>query len=166
MPAIRRPGVASATVLIGLAGCLVVAHAVSPDWSRRAGLDVWNMPAIEEQRSAVAAEREDLVAKADRHARRREVANAVAARLLAGEITLPQAADEVRNLFAEDSGFEVSLTVSYPDVPTERLRFARHMIERASRQFGADPDRDAAVLARLEAEYAAMVAASESPSAP
>jgi hypothetical protein len=163
MPAIRRPGVASAAVLLGLTACLAAAHAVSPDWSRRVGLDVWNMPALEEGRAAVAAERADLEAKAERDARRRDVANHIATRLIAGEITLPRAADEVQALFADDSGFALSLSASCPDVPTARLQFARHMIERASRQFGDDPARDAAVLARLEAEYAAMAAAPASP---
>ena len=36
MTAIRRPGAASAAVLFGLSASLVAAHAIAPEWSRRA----------------------------------------------------------------------------------------------------------------------------------
>jgi len=165
MSAIRRPGAVSATVLVGLATSLMIAHAAAPDWSRRAGLDVWNMAVLEEEHRVVAEQREDVEARGERAARRRDAANGIAAQLSAGTVTLPHATNQVRALFADDPGVATSLSVTYPNAPTDRLLFARHMIERTSRQLD-DSAASAAVLARLEAEYREMAAAPESPAAP
>lgn len=165
MSAIRRPGAASATVLVGLATSLVVAHAAAPDWSRRAGLDVWNVAAVEQERRAAAEQQDEVEARGERAARRREMANGLATHLAAGTLNLGRATDEVRELFADDPGITVSLSVSYPGMPTERLLFARHMIERTSRLLDDSP-RSAFTRARLEAEYREMAAAPESPAAP
>ena len=61
----------------------------------------------------------------------------------------------------------VTLAQTHFTIPTERLRFARHTIERAARLLNDEPTPDReAVLARLEAEYREMLAAHESPAAP
>ena len=49
MTVIRRPGTVSAAVLVGLVASLVSAHVIAPEWSRSAGLDVWNLPSLEAQ---------------------------------------------------------------------------------------------------------------------
>ena len=89
MTAIRRPGAASAAVLIVLSASLVTAHAFAPEWSRRAGLDVWNLAALEGQYRDAAAERTDVAARADRAAARRAAGNQIAAQLIDGAATLP-----------------------------------------------------------------------------
>lgn len=165
MTVIRRPGAASAAVLIGLSACLVAAHAIAPDWSRRAGLDVWNLAAAEEAGRDAVEQRAEIEANGERAARRRETANHTAAQLAAGTITLPAAADEIRAIFADDKGMALTLATTYHAVPTDRLRFARHTIERATRLLLDDPTRLEDVSARLEAEYCAMAAA-EAPEMP
>lgn len=162
MSAIRRPGTASATVLIALAGGFVAAHAAAPEWSHRVGLDVWNMPAVQDDYRATAEQEREIAARGERYARRAAAANQVAAQLLAGAIDLPRATDEVAALFADDPGAAVALLLAYPHAPTERLRLARHVIERTSRQFETAAQ-GRAVMARLEAEYQRMAAAPESP---
>lgn len=165
MSVIRRPGTTSATVLIGLTVTFVVAHAVAPEWSRQAGLDVWNMPAVQaDYRSAVEHERE-ITSGGDSAASRRRAANQVAAQLLVGSITLERATDEACALFADDPGATGTLLITYYHVPTERLRFAKHMVERTSRLFETD-EQSATVLNRLESEYCAMLAAHETAAAP
>jgi hypothetical protein len=166
MTTIRRPGAASAAVLVGLSVGLVAAHAIAPDWSRRAGLDVWSLPALERERLNVVEERNDVEAKATDAARRRETANQIATQLIAGEIALPTATDEIHKIFCEDVGMMVTLAHSHPAAPTDRLRFARHTIERAARLLDDEPVRRAALRARLEVEYREMLAAHESPAAP
>jgi hypothetical protein len=166
MTTIRRPGAASAAVLIGLSVSLVAAHVIAPDWSRRAGLDVWSLPALERERLNIVEERNDVEARATDAARRRETADQIATQLIAGEIALPTATDEIHQIFAEDVGMTVTLVHTHPTAPTERLRFARHTIERAARLIIDEPARCAALRARLEVEYRAMLAAHESPAAP
>ena len=166
MTTIRRPGAASAAVLFGLSISLGAAHAVAPDWSRRAGLDVWSLPALERQRLNVVEERHDVEARATDSARRRETANQIAAQLVSGAIALPTATDEIHKIFCEDVGMVITLEGSHRTAPTERLRFARHTIGRAERLLVGEPARCAALRARLEVEYREMLAAHESPAAP
>lgn len=166
MTTIRRPGAASAAVLVGLSLSLVAAHAIAPDWSRRAGLDVWSLPALEREHLNVAEERDDVEAKAEQAARRRETADQLAAQLISGTITLPTATDEIHKIFCEDVGMVITLAHTHRDAPTERLHFARHTIERAARLLLDEPARCAALRARLEVEYREMLAAHESPAAP
>ena len=165
MTAIRRPGAASAAVLVGLTVSLAAAHAIAPEWSRSAGLDVWNIAEVEKARRSAVERRAEIHAHAEHCARRREIANQLAAQLVANTTTLPAATDEVRALFADDTGFVVMFESLYPTVPTERLRFARHVIERTKR-FLTNPAQFEAVTARLEAEYRAMAAEHDSPPAP
>lgn len=166
MTAIRRPGAASAAVLIGLSAGLATAHLSAPEWSRRAGLDVWNIAEVERARRAAIEDRAELSADEERAIRRREAANQFAAQLVADTTTLPVATDEIHALFADNPGAIVALRTTYPDAPTERLRFARHTIERTLRLLGDDSAQRAAVRARLEAQYREMVAAPESPATP
>ena len=163
MTTIRRPGAASAAVLLGLGTCFAAAHAIAPEWSRRAGLDVWNLPFANAQLRAAAEEREAVFADAERAARRREAANQTGAKLAAGGIPLTVAADEVAEIFRDDPSRSLVLEGIYPGAPTERHRFARHAIDRAQRFLANDPDRCATVLARLEAEYREMCASPEPP---
>jgi hypothetical protein len=166
MTAIRRPGAASAAALLALGASFVAAHALAPEWSRRAGLDVWNLPAASAQLRAAAEEREAVLADAERSARRREAANQTAAKLAAGNVPLPAATDEIAEIFRDEPAMPVALGCRYADVPAGRLRFARHTIDRATRFLDDDPDRRAVVLARLEAEYRAMCASPEPPDGP
>jgi hypothetical protein len=166
MTAIRRPGTASVVVLLGLGGSLVAAHALAPEWSRRTGLDVWNLSADEARLRAAIEDRAEVEAFAERAARRREAANQVATKLIVGATTLPAAADEIAEIFYGDSTVALVFANAYPDAPTERHRVARHTIDRVKHLLEEDPVRCAVVVGRLEAEYRALLNSPESPHAP
>ncbi|QJW96503.1 hypothetical protein [Frigoriglobus tundricola] len=166
MTAIRRPGTVSATVLFGLSLGLVAAHALAPDWSRRAGLDVWNFAALERAYEVASEERAEVYAYEERSAARRRAANQIAVRLITDPAQLPGVADELNEVFREDGGLRFVLRGLYPDVPTERHQFARHAIDRVTFILESEPARCAEVVARLEVEYQAMCVPPESPHAP
>ena len=161
MTAIRRPGTASAAVLIALSLSVATAHAIAPDWSRRAGLDVWNLSALERQYQSAAEHRADIDAEAERAASRRLAANQIAAKLTNEPHTLPTAADELAEVFQYDPGVLTTLAVYHTAARTERHLFARHAIDRVSRLLADEPARRTAVLARLEKEYRAMYTSPE-----
>jgi hypothetical protein len=156
MTAVRRPGAASAAVLVGLSLSLAAAHLIAPDWSRDAGLDVWNLPELNRAGRAAAEEQAALDANAERARRRVEAADHVALRLLDGALALPAAANELAVLFREERGTRVALELSHSGVTDLRRLFARHAIDRVARLLADDPSRRADVLARLEGEYRAM----------
>lgn len=153
MATIRRPGAASAAVLIALSASVAGAHLLTPEWSRRMGLDVWNLAAVEEERRLAVEERADMDAKAEFCARRRAVADRIAVRLIARDADLATVAVELFDLFGEDSGVRCTLEASNPKVRDPRLLFAGHAIQRVSRLLVHEPARWATVRAQLEADY-------------
>jgi hypothetical protein len=166
MTAIHRPGAASAAVLIALSVSMVIAHAIAPSWSRRVGLDVWNIAALEEEYRAAADEQADVLSQAERASARRAAGNQVAAKLITGSVSLSEAAVELIEVFREDEGTQITLASIHTGAPTERHVFARHAIDRVRALLVADPAQSDAVVARLEVEYRVMCAAPESPRAP
>jgi hypothetical protein len=126
---------------------------------------VWNLPSASADLRAATEERDEVLAGADRAARRRETANQIASQLAAGTITLPVATDEVREVCHGADGMSFALGCVYKTAPTERHRFARHVIERAKRLLDTEPEQLAAVTARLEADYRAMLAPPKAPRA-
>jgi hypothetical protein len=166
MTAIRRPGVASVAVLLGLCASLATAHTIAPDWSRSAGLDVWNLSALKEEYRCATEERAEMQSREERAVARRAAGNQIAAKLVTNTIALPVAADELSEVFQQDDGTRGMLKTLFPNAPGERHRFARHAIDRVVVLLANDPVQRAAVVARLETEYRAMCAPPESPRAP
>ena len=158
MTTIRRPGVASAAVLIGLSASMVGAHLLAPEWSRRVGLDVWNYAAAEDDRRGAAERRAEVDGRAERAAQRRAVADQLAARLVARDAALATVAGDLLALFRDDAGSRNTLSFSNPGVRDLWLLYARHAIERVGHLLEGDPARCAAVCARLEGDYREMEA--------
>jgi hypothetical protein len=152
---VRHPGVASTAILLGIGAGLVSCSALAPDWSRRVGLDVWNMGAEEQNYRSAVERKEYLGATGDEHIARRAAARSVALKLIDGSETLSAAADQLSAIFRPDRGWCVALELHYPAVPDERHRFARSAIERV-RGLLDDPTESARVLHRLEEEYRAI----------
>lgn len=156
MSTIRRPGAASAAVLVGLTVSLCAANLLAPEWARGAGLDVWNYPVLEARQRSLTEERAEMHARAESETRRRALADQLAGRLVTGDTPLAAVAAEVAELFAADTGWWTTLESLHPGLPDRRLLHARHAIDRAVRQLDRDPARQAAVRARLEGEYRAL----------
>ncbi|VTR91336.1 unnamed protein product [Gemmata massiliana] len=153
MATIRRPGAASAAVLVGLSISMVAAHALAPKWSRSVGLDVWNFATAEAEQQRVTDERDDIVAKGEESARRRVLADQFAARLVTRDADLATTAVVMVDLFRDAPGSRATLETMHPTLRDPRLLYARHTINRVERLMVDDPAQREAVLARLEAEY-------------
>lgn len=149
----RRPGIASAATLAGIVLTLGLAHAVAPEWSRAAGLDVWNAGAARAELAGQQARADDLDALNGQVWEQIRGSEGVARRLGAGRQTLAAAADELAALNADRPGWEAGLAYAYRDAPTPRHRAARYAMAKLSR---VDPATWTAQAARLEAEYRAL----------
>jgi hypothetical protein len=156
MNTIRRPGASSAAVLLGLSASFAIAHVCSPEWSHRTGLDVWNYSSDSATLRDATEMRAKVVADGEAAAQRRVAANQIASELASGAITLSVATDEVMEVFQEDPAITTVLEGVYRSASSERHRFACHMIERVRRFLEDDPERLAAVAARLQCEYEAL----------
>jgi hypothetical protein len=151
MRAFRRPGTASTLSLFSVALALGTVYTFAPEWSRAAGLDVWNLPALNAQLHQIDEERADVNASAEEAAKRRALANHIALKFLDGQ-SLATGTDDLMELFQTEHGMVVTLQSLYPNTPSIRHLFALHAIDRLKRLVDNPVQRNA-VVARLEAEY-------------
>jgi hypothetical protein len=126
---------------------------VAPEWSRAAGLDVWNTGVARAELAVEVARGDDLAARNATVREQIRGSEGVARRLAAGRLTLAAAADEVAALNADRPGWEDGLRFIYRDAPTPRHRAARYAMAKLER---VDAAAWAAESARLEAEYRAL----------
>jgi hypothetical protein len=151
----RRTGAVSAAALSGLVLTLGLAQVVAPEWVKRVGLDVWNMPGLRADARASAKEAAELRARQEKLGQEIELSEHVAARLADGSLTLAEATDELEPILRDRPGFDAIRVAKY-EAPTFRHGVARYAIMKVHALLARDPARRAAVSARLEAEYAAL----------
>ncbi|WP_439627441.1 hypothetical protein [Gemmata sp.] len=139
----RRTGAASAAALLAL-GLALAALGVDASLGADARDEVRRHEA---DASALEAQRV-------RALREGEASGRAAARVIAGTLPLAGAVDELEPLLRQRTGFECAWTDE--PFPTFRHRVARYVVIRVAAELKHDPDRRAAVLARLDAEYATL----------
>ena len=149
-----RTGAASVGTLAGLVVGTGLLHLIAPGWCRQTGLDVWNYAAVEAERRWQDARGEELGDRLRRFRAQLVVGDHLAGELVAGRLSLADAADELARLNAGRGGFADGLAAAFPDAPDFRHRVARYAIRQGLGRL-AGPDR-AAAADRLEAEYAAL----------
>lgn len=155
MTTARRAGAVSAATLSGLALTLGFAHSVAPAWVRRAGLDLWNLPALSRHLHETRDETMSLQNQQDRLLREIETSEHLAARLIEGGLTLAEATDDLAPALAARPGFEDAVRHRFKS-ESFRRGVAAYLIDKARQLLAADPDRWAEVSARLRAEFAGI----------
>ena len=149
----RRPGITSVATLAAIVLTVGLTHAVAPEWSRAAGLDVWNAGAARADLAATLARGDELEAQNQSTLDQIRGSHGVVQRLGAGRLTLAAAADELAALNAGRPGWIDGLVYAHRDAPTPRHLAARYALAKLSR---IDPAAWAAASARLEAELERM----------
>ncbi len=157
----HRPGFASVASLGVITLGVVAFHAVAPNWSKRFGLDVWNYSYYEADQRQTAHERKNLEVSHDRLRRQIEACDRIAGRLVAGELTLAEAAEDASRVNSDRPGFDDCLQIEHPHAGTERLRAARYIMVRARFYMidRRDTSREVEVMERLEEDYRKLAAA-------
>jgi hypothetical protein len=157
MTVIRRPGIVSVATLAAVTATLVAAQAVAPGWVRSAGLDVWNLAAVEAGYRTAADHRADLAAAHDHFLRQVAASDQVVGLLIDGRLPLAAAAEELELINRGRPGFYEMLQFHHSGAGSDRRALAaRYAIVKVGRRLAADPARLAAVSARLEAELQTM----------
>jgi hypothetical protein len=151
----RRAGATSATTLIGLALTVVFVHALAPDWIRRLGLDVWNLPAAIAATRSADEELATLNAQEDQLFREIQLGNQITSQIAAGTLSLRAAVDEMEPILQNREGFAVTIKQRYR-AATFRLAVAHYLISRVPAVMNSEPLRQSTVLTQLEYEYAQM----------
>jgi hypothetical protein len=148
----RRPALFVALTLV-----TVTLLAVHPTWARSIGADVWNVPALEEQIRASKSAGEQLEAEDTDVRNRILIKEAIVTDLIAGRISLAEAAEQFTVLNADHPRYTEVIRAQFPGVPDHEM-MARHVIAYALPRAAAHER--SAVAKRLDAELHQMLAAS------
>jgi hypothetical protein len=148
----RRAGATSAATLFGLALTIVFAHAIAPEWIRRVGLDVWNLPSAIADSQSADRQSASLNAQEDQLFQEITLGDSIAAQIVAGSLSLEAAVDEMEPIMRNRSGFVITMQ-QYYGVSSFRQGVALYLISRLSRIM-SDPVQRAAARTHLEQEYA------------
>lgn len=151
----RRTGTISVATLVGIVVAVCAAHAVAPETTRAAGLDVWNYGSAEAELGRADGRRDELEDAHDRLRRQIAAGEHVTAELVAGRLTLSAAVDEVEAFNRDRVGFETTLRTIYPAAPTHRTRVTEYLLAKAGRQAAESPGRSRKGVARGTAEHLA-----------
>jgi len=154
----RRAGLTSVATLSGITLTVALLQAAAPDWSRAAGLDVWNYSSYEgDLRQSVAA-RDRLEAVQEQLDGQIAASAHVVGELIAGRIAFPAALDELEVINRDRLAFDGTMQARYP-AATPRERMAHYVRSKIRAQLDGTPVLQDRVLARLEAELREPVAA-------
>jgi hypothetical protein len=141
-------------VATGAAACLLAGVVIAdPNLPEGAGLDFWNLPALQaeireyEEHSMALDVRDDVLV------RRIEYKERVIVALVASQITLAEAVEHFESLHNDQDMIHRVLTIRYPNkIPRERMWY--NVLEYAKMVVKDDPRRDL-VHSRLDQEFGA-----------
>lgn len=168
----RKHGTAGKCLLIAfitLVGTVALAAArAEPAWVQKAGLDVWNLGALKEELRTENTRREELRDVVRQSQARMEARDQVGIRLLAGRITLDEAAENMEQIFQANPEWFANVSDTYRLHGTIReicacylIRFAETRVENHWPTATSLNDPDLALkvsvrISQLKAELSAM----------
>jgi hypothetical protein len=139
--------VLAALALAGLAG---ISQAV-PEWAEDSGFDFWNLPQMNRQLEVQARRTEDLDARMESTLSRIEMRERVVDELVAGQISLHEAAAKFRELTEAVPKYVEIIALQYPNMPEEE-RYCCYMLDYVWRSQGF-PNEPTPALIRLRQEF-------------
>jgi hypothetical protein len=153
MTTVRRAGATSAATLCGLALVIVLAQAIAPEWTRRFGLDLWNLPEAMAHNQECSQETIMLSCREERLQQEVELADHLCSDIIQGRITLASAMAEMEPVLLQRPGFVLTCR-SYYHAPTLKHSVGRYFIRRIARHYDLDDPKIIELLADLERQYA------------
>jgi len=136
---------------------------VNPSWAKSAGVDVWNLPTLEQElREGNKTSRELTIVDSEIQ-QRIVVKEMKIGELIAGRLSLAEVTDEFLAMNRDQPGYMVSIRVQYTG-RTDREKVARNVIHYVHSRVDDDVE-ESALLSHLDAELDEMTSA-EPPAAP
>jgi hypothetical protein len=156
MIAARRAGTTTVTTLAVLAGAVAVSHWAAPSWTKAAGLDVWEMPALQSEIEADARQERVLTVELEETHRRMALKEALIDNLLNGKISMR---DVLAGFLAANRGHEDSMMViraAYTG-KSEEEKMAKNVLEFAAYRATGSFAKRLAILVKLTNEFKHLV---------
>lgn len=151
---IRRAAVRRCLVLAVIVVPFVSLAVANPSWAKAVGIDVWNVPGLEEELAAAGRDRERLAAFDVTLMNRIAAKEVIIGELIAGRATLADATSQFRSLNAERPGLLEIMRATYPN-RTDEERAALNVIDYVAHRV-ADPVAREELVSRLAADLAEM----------
>ena len=151
MSTMRRTGATSAATLFGIAATVICANLLAPDWTKAAGLDVWNVPSLRAQVESDTRQGAGISFEIEESRRRFILKEEIIDDLLSDRITLKDATAQFLTLNEHHSGAMMVIRAAYRGA-TDEESTARNVIALAIPRLEGSFTEKAAILARLAFE--------------
>ena len=151
---IRRAAARRCLVLAGIVVPFVSLAVANPSWAKSVGIDVWNVPGLEEELAAADRDRVRLAGFDVTLMNRIAAKEAIIGELIAGRATLADAASQFLSLNAERPDLLEMIRSAYPN-RTDEERAALNVIDYVAQRV-ADPVAREEIVSRLAADLAEM----------
>ena len=144
-------------VFVGLAVLLSALTAAKPSWANEIGVDVWNLPTLEQDEREAIDLTSELTATDHEVQQRIVIKESKIGELIAGRLTLAEVTDEFLTMNQMKPGFMSCIRAQYAG-RTDREKMAHNVIDYARGRLEHDGN-DASILSHLDAELDEMTAA-------
>lgn len=152
MTSVRRTGKTSAATLFGIGVTVICAHLLAPDWTKAAGLDVWNVPSLRSQVESDTREGLGISFEIEESRRRFVLKEHIIDRLLSERMTLKEATAQFLILNENHTSAMMVIRLTYRGA-TDEESTARNVIALAIPRIEGTFVEKAAILARLKYEF-------------
>lgn len=137
MTTVRRAGATSATTLFGLAMTIGVAHAVAPEWTVAAGLNIWEAPALSQEIETCSKHCGMVSEQIEESKNRAAIKEHVIDLLIDGQMRFKDAADQFLELNRGLPGHMATIRRSYEGATDEEKTARNVMAYVAQRERGS-----------------------------
>jgi hypothetical protein len=149
---IRRTGATSAATLFGIGTAVICTHLLAPNWTKAAGLDVWNVPSLRSQVESDTREGLGLSFEIEESRRRFVLKEQIIDSLLSEQISLKEATAQFLALNENHKPAMMVIRTTYKGA-TDEESTARNVISLAIPRMEGSLIDKAAILARLANEF-------------
>jgi len=148
---IRRTGATSAATLCGIGTVVICAHLLAPNWTKAAGLDVWNVPSLRSQAESDTREGLGLSFEIEESRRRFVLKEQIIDSLLSEEINLKEATAQFLVLNENHKGAMMVIRSTYKGT-TDEESTALNVVALAIPRMEGSLFEKAAIMSRLANE--------------
>jgi hypothetical protein len=134
--------------------CVAAVAVANPNWAKAVGVDVWNLPALNEEVRSSEEESASIDVEDDNVRARIALKESLIAQLLAGRATLAETTDKFAALNANRPGCMSTIRATHSGT-SDRECLARNVITFATSRVPAE--QEAELLCHLEAELQEML---------
>jgi hypothetical protein len=151
MTSVRRVGKTSVATMFGVAATVLLTSLIAPKWTQAAGLDVWNLPTLQNQLETSVQNDRDMNAEIENNRNRLSLKTRLIDDLLAQRTSLKEVTAQFLIINQARQSTAFAIRKAYEGA-TDEEKTARNVISLASLRMSGSFTKRAEVLSRLTSE--------------